>query len=515
MKISIINASHFAVANLLDNSLIYSSDNTSSTWLNDFSQAVSNKTWQEKFSPFACVIFDASHQNVALVRDHLGMQPLYYYFQHGKLIFAETIPDILQHLPTKNNFNKNELHRLFTYQSLYTDETFHHDIYRVEPGSIVHINHNGQINKKAFWKLESKGQTLRYNRDEEYVEHFTELMHEAINCATKGQSSVAIEFSGGLDSSAIYCTAHRQGIELTPFLNQPLPGSPAAIYNAETEHAMLSHYNIQNLQRIGAQDFEPLEAFQQCAQWFAGPAPHVFYTLAHNTHQAVANSGHQILLSGFGGDQCVSAHLTPNLVVPGLIREKQYIKAWKYLNSGINKSFIFYMHPQLYALRLKINSVIHKEPFLTPYHTTYHQSLRAAECNLLQGDLSHEVRMRVEYNSVVSKKLGFEYRYPLLYPKLLEFFLQIPLEQKKHLQTSRYLIRRYMKQYLPVFDNYKKSEGLHILPGTMEKFKRNYEQGVYNDAFKNLPYKEHIEKNTGYNQLINLIHAYMLSQYKL
>ena len=155
------------------------------------------------------------------------------------------------------------------------------------------------------------------------------------------------------------------------------------------------------------------------------------------------------------------------------------------------------------------------QPFTHPYHRNYYQSMREAQWDFLQGPNSHEIRMRIEYSSIVSKQLGFEYRYPLLYPKLLEFFLSIPPTQKRQQNQGRYLIRQYLSQYLPdnLFDSYKKREGLGITPSIFEQFKQAYDQGQYKDAFKDLPYANIMPKTNSDMKMIYDIKAFMLHSY--
>ena len=93
--------------------------------------------------------------------------------------------------------------------------------------------------------------------------------------------------------------------------------------------------------------------------------------------------------------------------------------------------------------------------------------------------------------------------------------MQLPLAQKYCHGVGRYLMRRYMNQYLPadIFNQYKKSTGIAILPGTMEKFKQQYLQGDYNEAFKNLPYQQYFSNGTQDLALIKMTHAYMIRSY--
>ena len=111
--------------------------------------------------------------------------------------------------------------------------------------------------------------------------------------------------------------------------------------------------------------------------------------------------------------------------------------------------------------------------------------------------------------------MGFEYRYPLLYPKLLSFFLSLPLSQKRHQGVGRYLMRRYLASHLPasVFDSYHKKEGLNILPATMDYFKPKFSDGLFDEQFKSLPYAELIQDKMQHRMMIKSIQAFMLKSY--
>jgi len=452
--------------------------------LDDF---LSPRVWRTYHQPFALAVVGPLTQDVVLIRDHWGISPLYYCYAHGKLIFGQSIPDILSQLPNRSLLRATQIQNLFTeYKDDDLEATLYQGIYRVPPGHMLHFKPDGSMTKQAFWQLESHGPMLHYAKQEDYLEHFSQLMQEAMLNATDNQTHIAAEFSAGLDSSAIYCAARH--IHVTPklFMHTALPGTKAeAEYNDHYEKAFLEHYQINIIARIGADNFDPIQIFTDYAAWFAGPAPYLFFMFAHPLHRAVAKAKHPILLSGFGGDQCVSCQFSPNFFMPELLHQGAYGQAWRELSQsrGIKKAIRFasYFHPALHALLLKIKQIQRQTH---PYERIYFKSARETQCSLLQGLDSHEVRMRIEYSSLVSKKMGFEYRYPLLYPKLVEFMLSLPTEVNRRDGRGRYLIRQYLSKHLSsgVFNTYRKQEGLGIVPATFDKFKHHYQQGqVYSN----------------------------------
>ncbi|MCD6046685.1 MAG: hypothetical protein K0S08_332 [Gammaproteobacteria bacterium] len=529
----IINASSFLLMESNNHGIFYRlADDTNFNSFYSCAQSLNINSWRNFFQPFACVINNQQANEITLIRDHLGLQPLYYYYQSGKLIFGETIADILKHLLSTPALNEGQVHSLFSDVNFYTDETNYQGIYRVEPGHTVHIDARGKITKKAFWRLESEGEMLHYKNDEDYVEHFSVLMDESIKNATQGHVQIAAEFSAGMDSSAVCCAAFNQGLKPELFMHAASPGTDADIrYKDDYEKHFLQHYGINNLHRIGAEGFDALQVFQEQAKLFAGAPPYIFYMFANNIHRAVAEKGYKILLSGFGGDQGVSGHVPLRHILPSVIKQSGYRAAWQLLqaeNSHVKFKYprqalnlLRYSHPVLHEIfwqtgqaKNKLKNLLGQANVITshPYFALYFPSLRESEWAFLQGPFSHEVRMRIEYSAIVTKSMGFEYRYPLLYPKLLEFYLSLPPEQKRRYGQGRYLMRRYLAKQLPtkVFDQYKKRDGMDIVPATLSAFEKDYQQGKYMTELTALPCVHLFSKRRAQSMMFNQILAYML-----
>ena len=530
MRPILVNASHFYRAALNPQSTVYSASPNEIIPIASFESGLSPACYRAAFHPFAQVVENTSTGECLLVRDHLGLRPLYYRYQSGQLIFGDTIPDIIRQLPKAPALLDSEVSHLFGDVHHYTDNTLYTGIHRVEPGHMVRIFPNGRIIKSAFWQLEQNGDTLHYHDEREYLEHFTSLMQESIKNATKGSQSIAAEFSAGMDSTAVYGASAALGLNPSLFMHAALPGSTnAKTYKDCYEQAFMAQFPSATIHRIMVDDFDPIRLFKDYAEWFAGPPPYVFELFAHNIHRAVSKQGHTILLSGFGGDQGISSHIPARFILPSLINNKQFRQAWAESTptNTIRRlaQLIQCAHPSLHQLiqctqdlKLNISNTLkpsnqQRAASTHPYHRHYFKTLRDVEWSFLQGSNSHEVRMRIEYSSIVAKKMGFDYRYPLLYPKLLEFFLSIPLEQKRHQGIGRHLMRRYLAQIMPTApcDTYKKKEGLNIMPATMDTFKAQWGSGRFQNEFQSLP-KTFTEDKSPHKTMIKTIQAFMLDE---
>jgi asparagine synthase (glutamine-hydrolysing) len=527
---TLVNASHFYRAALNPQRTVYSSSPNEVIPIASFEDGLNPACYCAVFHPFAQVVENTSTGECLLVRDHLGLRPLYYRYQSDQLIFGDTILDIICQLAQAPALLDSEITRLFGDVHHYTDSTLYMGIYRVEPGHMVHILPDGRITKSAFWQLEQEGDTLQYRDEREYLEHFTSLMQESVKNATQGSQSLAAEFSAGMDSTAVYGASAALGLNPPLFMHAALPGSTnAQTYNDCYERAFMAQFPSATIHRIMADDFDAIRIFKDYAEWFGGPSPYVFELFAHNIHKAVSNQKNTILLSGFGGDQGVSSHIPTRFILPSLINDKQFRKAWTEsapANTIPRLALLSqYAHPSLHKLiqhaqdlKLNISNAFKKAgqqraASTHPYHRHYFKALREVEWSFLQGPNSHEVRMRIEYSSIVAKKMGFDYRYPLLHPKLLEFFLSLPLEQKRHQGVGRYLMRRYLAQIMPTapFNTYKKKEGLNIMPATMDTFKAQWGSGLFQNEFQSLP-KTLTHDKSPHKAMIKTIQAFMLNE---
>lgn len=497
--------------------------------LHSFADCLKQATWRDHHEPFAVYYTNPKTHEALLVRDHLGLEPLYYYHHDAKLIVAQNLPDIIKELPQAPSLLNSQIDKLFAHHKTYTDETLYQHIYRVEPGHIMHFKPNGSVLKYPYWQLNEPREQLEYKHQQDYIEHYKSLMDEAVLHNTKNHQSIAAEYSAGLDSSAIYAAANKHGLAPKLYMHIAEPGSKAHdMYVDEYEKKFIEHFGCDDIERIGAEDFDPIEVFDTYGAWYAGPAPYLFTMFASQVHNAVQKGKHPILLSGFGGDQCVSGVMPLNFFMPELIHNKQHQKAWQALGCGnpIKKALQYasYTHPKCYqtsmhlkrskmrlanALRSKAK---YQYPEVHPFQSMYCESTSDAAYQLLQGAHSHEIRMRIEYSAIVGKKLGFEFRYPLLYPKLLEFMASIPSEIKRYDGEGRYLIRQYLAQAIPedIFASYKKKHGLGIVASTFHHFEKNYLEGNYSAHFKDMPYKHLVTHKAPHIEVRNAIRGYML-----
>jgi len=433
--------------------------------------------WHTTYTEFACVMVNNATQTVRAVRDHVGLEPLFYYHTDTHFIFGSNLPDMIHALGFKPELNQDQLEQVLLSacggRGDYSNNTLYQDIYRVEPGNILNIT-NGKLTQSKYWDLDALDTPITYQNPHDYVLHFSELLAEAIQAQTEGydKDNIAVEFSGGLDSSTVVCGLHQLNIKPALFMHVAHPDSNI-VDDSDYAFDVVKHLGLDKIQCIDATDFDTERVIKQCAALFAGTPHYLFPIGANNVHQAISNAGHRVLLSGFGGDECASMHAPLSIYFRELLHNKAWHKAWRVLNDAP-------------TLRQRIGLIRGACP---PHKSASSSTMRHYEAQLLQGNHSHHVRLRVEEAAIMGQSLGFRTQYPLLHPKLLEFCHQLPLELKRDKNNNRLMVRHYLAQFLPehLYQKHQKIGG--IMPATVHKMQQEHQQGDLNHIFYNLPHQ--------------------------
>lgn len=156
---------------------------------------------------FALVIWDARRQQAFCARDRMGNKPFHYHWNGRTLVFASELHPILA-LPWVAEVPNEDMLAEFLAAEWYSrDETLWTGVMRLVAAHCMEVGQSGP-QPKQYWEPDLWA-TLPYTKDEEYVEHYRELLFDTVRRLSRSHLPVAIDVSGGLDSSAVFCIAER------------------------------------------------------------------------------------------------------------------------------------------------------------------------------------------------------------------------------------------------------------------------------------------------------------------
>lgn len=153
---------------------------------------------------FAIALWDEKQQILYLIRDRLGIKPLYYYYNNNSIIFASEIKSVLTSIKHKPTLNHQALADYLTYLSSPPVISFFNDIHKMMPGHIIEYNARiGSIRQYEYWdvqKITTKNDYTNFN-EEDYIKEIRSLLKESIQMQMMADVPFGVLLSGGIDSS--------------------------------------------------------------------------------------------------------------------------------------------------------------------------------------------------------------------------------------------------------------------------------------------------------------------------
>ena len=154
---------------------------------------------------FAFALFDMRTQDLFLVRDHIGIKPLYFSLQGGYCSFASEIKALFC-LPwiTKNIRLQSVMHYL-TFLVTPAPLTLYEGIYKIPAGHYIHINKQNNMQIVRWYSpvrlLAQHGYSTA--SEEEHVARLQTMLRDSVEAQTMADVPYGVFLSGGIDSSLI------------------------------------------------------------------------------------------------------------------------------------------------------------------------------------------------------------------------------------------------------------------------------------------------------------------------
>ena len=150
------------------------------------------------------LLFGIARQGkMILVRDHMGMRPVYYYQAKDSFVFATEIKGILAFpgVQTRLDMEKLAMQAVPGLGLLDKSRTFFESIRKLPAAAIITIQ-EGIVSHRTYWNPEMPG-PLNFKSEDEFAEVFRDVFGKAVKARMRSAFPVAALLSGGLDSSAV------------------------------------------------------------------------------------------------------------------------------------------------------------------------------------------------------------------------------------------------------------------------------------------------------------------------
>jgi asparagine synthase (glutamine-hydrolysing) len=154
---------------------------------------------------YAFAIWDSRERKLVLIRDRLGIKPLYIFPTADGVLFGSEPKAILANPLARRVVDADGLRELFAFTRSARRPVWS-GIREVAPGTIVTVDASG-LRERTYWRLETRPHT---DDREATVAHVRELLDDIVRRQLVADVPRCVLLSGGLDSSTITALAAAQ-----------------------------------------------------------------------------------------------------------------------------------------------------------------------------------------------------------------------------------------------------------------------------------------------------------------
>ncbi len=398
---------------------------------------------------WALALYDFRTRRLLLSRDRIGKKPLFWTRQGSKVYFASEIKALLQvpEVYRARKVNRRVAATWLVYGKKDLDQdTFFDGIQAVPPASFVYVDGDLHGKEQRYWSLPGERLSEKSLAPHEAAIHLRDLLESAVALRLRSDVPVAVELSGGLDSSTLAAFSAK-------ISSQPVSAYtvrfPQKEWNEEPFAAMVASALKLDYHVIDA----PTADIWVDILLFTYLEEEPYHSPNLYTNQAVwaqmRAEGFKVSVNGAGGDEVLAGYgqyygaCQRELLLQGRVREYMSNAIHHTESSGRVQPFISPL-PRL----LGITRSRPKYPALAPLATKLHQPSLLSK--LLVSDMT---RTLMPY-WMTSGDRGFmgvplEVRAPFLDYRVLEFAFQLPIQYLIRDGWHKWILRKAMHGMVP------------------------------------------------------------------
>lgn len=150
---------------------------------------------------FAFAIIDKREQAMYIVRDRIGVKPLYVHDDGRQLTFASEIKSILKAGMPKPAMDKEALHHYLSFNYVPAPYTMYQGIKHLMPGHAMKVTRDGSQTWR-WWSL-ADVQPVHGRNEADWIEEFNAILDDAVRLRLRSDVPFGAFLSGGVDSSTV------------------------------------------------------------------------------------------------------------------------------------------------------------------------------------------------------------------------------------------------------------------------------------------------------------------------
>jgi asparagine synthase (glutamine-hydrolysing) len=487
---------------------------------------------------FAIALHDISRNQLILVRDQLGIKPLFYTITDEAIVWGSEIKAILASGNIERSLNSDALLEFLSWEYVPGEGTLFNNIHKLQPGHMLVATADGKISGPAqYWGIPTAAIETSSDSESQWLDRLDESLGTAVRRQLVSDVPLGAFLSGGVDSSLVVSA---MGAAETFSIGFDDPSYNELAYSQEVAR----HLKTQHTTRIV--DSNVVTLFDELMYHMDDPIGD-FSIFPTYLVSKLARETVTVSLSGDGGDELFGGYetyvaqeraekyarvpqalrsliaalgraLPPTAKKKGLINKiKRFTEGEAYPNSLGHARW-----------RIFLSDVI-RESLFTPEFAArftkpagHHINQLFAQAGELDGTnrcLYVDARSYLPDNCLVkvdrmSMAVSLEVRVPFLDIDLVELAFSMPNSLKLAGGQTKYLLKKLATKYVPERCVYRPKEGFSIpiknwLAGQFRPILEKYtdqdllrSQGIFDPVVVSRLKQEHMSNKANHSHLL-------------
>jgi len=486
---------------------------------------------------FAIAIWDKRTESLIIIRDRMGVKPLFYAIVDGIIIFSSEIKSILLHPLIKKELNYDAIYHYFSFKNITPPETAFKGIFELLPGQIGVFN-NKDFNTYKYWNINFLNQSS--DTFEEAKEKISALIIDATLKRLVSDVEIGSFLSGGLDSSLVTSIIAKHANSKLKTFSMGYEISEKAVYKKDLDikcaRLMSDLFNTDHTEYI-LKPQEVLDSMDDVIKSFDQPFSGVTSTYFLSK---IISKYVKVAVSGDGADELFGSYLSHRLASPlsyysSMMKKNSSLLSLDtsrlapfennidYLNELYNKTNAEL--PALFYELLQIKDDEKRNMLSNSFKKNISNGLNTKEvinllCKTKVSDDPLNATLEYDWNVLLPNQVlafvdflsmanSLEIRSPFLDYRLVEYVASLPGNYKINNGNTKHILKCVAEKFLPNEVIYRPKEGfvLPVYDWLKVEFKAYTTDILSEDSIK----KYNILEPCWIN---NLLHEYYSDPYK-
>jgi len=418
---------------------------------------------------FAIAIYDEESSDLVLIRDRVGVKPLYYYHDNTDFIFASELRPIMKY---KNDLkiNNDALGEYFKYGYIPSSLSIFENCHKLSAGHYAIYNtKSSKFEVKEYWSILPFFNLPKFQKtEEELIDELEKVLIKSFKYRMVSDVPVGVFLSGGVDSSIVAAILQKHHGNIHTFTI----GFKEEKYNeARYAKEVAEHLGTQHTEKILGEK-EARKILKNFINIYDEPFADSSGIPTTMVSQVAKDAGIKVVLSADGGDEIfcgyrrywtIERQWNQILSIPHPLRQmiKTFITplskviTYKTIGSKIHtlKELLHYKNGQelyitsmLFFKKLELNSLLSHKSKKDMEISSFDFSMQGMMLRDYHHYMVDDILTKVDRATM---SVSIEGREPLLDHHIAEFMAQVPFKYKYKDGTSKYLLKKVLERYIP------------------------------------------------------------------